>query len=577
MSKLVEALKRKFRTPEEVVQVLGIDPLLAQDESPEELARTRGTLTEAERAAASQHVQHREDMPEGAFLEPASRKYPVKTKRDGAWHYDRDLLLAAEREALMHEHPAIAERAKAIREREFPGAADSAISNQRSMNMGKLSPHVARAVGDVLKRRGLLAMDASPEEVERVVTELEDPERREGADARARRAADARARAVDAKRRAADARKRASDARARGDARSAMDAESEADEADLDADRWEDAEADDIEPNSGLPIYIEEEEEEPEVGADELACRDMRDRRAHDARAKLGRDETPEEMRTREEREAAADARAKLGRDETPEEMRVRGAKDRMVRDTMRARDAFRKARDSRRRAADEVRRHAADMRRAEDDMRRAASDRRHATDAKNADDARRAEDAMRRAKDARRAARDARRHAVDVLKRAHDSILTTGMDLRRAADSRRAARDAREETGMTRSEVEDALHARDREHAHAMDEAIKRERERSTGFQRALSTVRPYVGELAMDSASCADDVFRTSLRMLGVSTENVHPSAYPEMFKLAAQARSAGQTRGVSPTFALDSSVHGNAPSFESMFPDAARIGHN
>ncbi|MGH2506090.1 MAG: hypothetical protein ACRDHZ_01505 [Ktedonobacteraceae bacterium] len=78
-----------------------------------------GALTEKERAVANPHVEAREDKPEDIFLEPSQRKYPVKVKRNGRWHYDRDLLLAAERDAIMHHRRDLADRAKAIREREF--------------------------------------------------------------------------------------------------------------------------------------------------------------------------------------------------------------------------------------------------------------------------------------------------------------------------------------------------------------------------------------------------------------------------------------------------------------------------
>lgn len=62
------------------------------------------------------------------------------------------------------------------------------------------------------------------------------------------------------------------------------------------------------------------------------------DKRAADARARLGRDETEEERKKREDEEGAKDAKARLGRDETPEEAkkrmeamdarRARGARD---------------------------------------------------------------------------------------------------------------------------------------------------------------------------------------------------------------------------------------------------------
>lgn len=63
--------------------------------------------------------EHREDMPEGAFLGP-HRTYPVKEKNDkGEWAYTRALLLAAARRARMEGEPSIAKRADEIRGREF--------------------------------------------------------------------------------------------------------------------------------------------------------------------------------------------------------------------------------------------------------------------------------------------------------------------------------------------------------------------------------------------------------------------------------------------------------------------------
>ena len=91
-----------------------------------------GRLTEAERAEAARGHASREDMPADVFLEPGGRKYPVKTERDGAWHYDRDLLLAAAREARMHGHEALAARADEIRAREF-GAAEDTLALDRSV------------------------------------------------------------------------------------------------------------------------------------------------------------------------------------------------------------------------------------------------------------------------------------------------------------------------------------------------------------------------------------------------------------------------------------------------------------
>jgi len=85
-------------------------------------------LSERDREAIGRvGSKKREEMPAHVFLEPESRKYPVKEKRDGEWKFDRKLLLAAAREARMHGRDDIARRADAIREREFGGASDMAL------------------------------------------------------------------------------------------------------------------------------------------------------------------------------------------------------------------------------------------------------------------------------------------------------------------------------------------------------------------------------------------------------------------------------------------------------------------
>ena len=98
---------------------ISVERFEVKDESPETKERHEGALNEKETAMASEHVEHREDTPPSVFLMPAARKYPVKTKQDGEYKYDRGLLLAAAREARMHGHGALADRADAIREREF--------------------------------------------------------------------------------------------------------------------------------------------------------------------------------------------------------------------------------------------------------------------------------------------------------------------------------------------------------------------------------------------------------------------------------------------------------------------------
>ena len=81
-------------------------------------------LSGKEKSEADKDHDEREDQPASAFLEPESRKYPVKVKRGGKWEYDKDLLVAAAREARMHDHAELASKADTIRKREFEGASD---------------------------------------------------------------------------------------------------------------------------------------------------------------------------------------------------------------------------------------------------------------------------------------------------------------------------------------------------------------------------------------------------------------------------------------------------------------------
>lgn len=106
----------------------------------------RGKLNEKEEADATRGHSEREEMPGSAFLDSEARTYPVKVKRGGDWKYDRDLLLAAEREANMHGRLEIAARAKSVLEREFGRAHDSLAMDKSARTYdadGRL--HVARS------------------------------------------------------------------------------------------------------------------------------------------------------------------------------------------------------------------------------------------------------------------------------------------------------------------------------------------------------------------------------------------------------------------------------------------------
>lgn len=78
-----------------------------------------GEFSKQEQGEANKNHAEREEQPAEVFLEPDTRKYPVKVKREGGWKYDRDLLLAAAREARMHGHEDLADKADKIRKKEF--------------------------------------------------------------------------------------------------------------------------------------------------------------------------------------------------------------------------------------------------------------------------------------------------------------------------------------------------------------------------------------------------------------------------------------------------------------------------
>jgi hypothetical protein len=590
MSKLIEELKRKFKTPQAALQALGLDAkLLSEGEDAwSEEARKKALETRKANAKSSGKLsepnpEHHKSLSEKGWIHTGTSKkgqalyhHPIfssggqhnsshyRTLREdqvkpggytwygyGAYGPRNNQIISGagknaqslqqelakehtpEREEAGRERARRHERLQEATRKQWPnhdsfnyedwceseegeGAADSALNSRstRSQIMSKLSTKSARAVVDALKRRGLLAYDASPEEAAKAVEEIKD----------------------------------------------------------LEAERGED----EFDPNSGLPSYMEKEKEKDAEDAFETAEEREEDkgcdRRAADTRTSMGRDETPAEREEREEKEAADAARTRLGRDETAQECMDRRARDRRARDYRAARDTHRSARDRLLHASDAVRKHYGDMRKAEDAYKRAKDEAERAKENNNATDARRAADEMSKAEEMRSKAEDACMAARDALKQCHDAILTARDARMRARDARRMSRDSKEEKEvMTRGEVEDALRARDSQHRGAMDAAIKSERERSSKFNDAMRIVRPVVGELALDSALTADDVFRASLKIIGVKTDGVHPSAYPELFKMAAQQRAVAASRS---RFAHDSALDTAVPKVTDLIPGLDRI---
>jgi hypothetical protein len=77
-----------------------------------------GALSDSMRAKIGRvGSEKREEEPEHVFLEPKSRKYPVKVKTNGEWKYSHNLLLAAARRARMEGNPHLAAEADKIREK----------------------------------------------------------------------------------------------------------------------------------------------------------------------------------------------------------------------------------------------------------------------------------------------------------------------------------------------------------------------------------------------------------------------------------------------------------------------------
>lgn len=97
-----------------------------------------------------------------------------------------------------------------------------------------------------------------------------------------------------------------------------------------------------------------------------------------------------------------------------------------------------------------------------------------------------------------------------------------------------------------------------------AADSATKKAAENFRKIREAEQVVRPLIGDVvAMDSA---EDVYRTALEQSGVDIAGVHPSAYPEMVKMAIS-----QKENSRPVIAQDSA---SVSEFEKAFPTAGKL---
>lgn len=312
---------------------------------------------------------------------------------------------------------------------------------------------------------------------------------------------------------------------------------------DIENEPWSEAKDDDHEMVSKIKAMLEGHvspelmakiDEMAGAGSEDDDCENMMedevwDRRADDARHRLGRDETPEEEANRMEKEGAEDARHRLGRDEDDDEAEDRrhraedSRKRRGARDKKRAED--RMEADDKMRAEDEDE-DAAEYRHRAEDKKHRAEDRKRAVDAGR----RMVRDAKRRAGDARREADDKKRHADD-RKRAEDRFKKAEDKRRKAEDGmRRMGRDdppefpGKPETGggMAPMRAQDIKLLVRQTAKQAHDEAIAQMRE----VQVAERFVSPWIGQFRRDMAfDSAQEVFHETLSALGVKHDKKWP----------------------------------------------------
>lgn len=102
-----------------------------------------------------------------------------------------------------------------------------------------------------------------------------------------------------------------------------------------------------------------------------------------------------------------------------------------------------------------------------------------------------------------------------------------------------------------------------------AVSMALDGARKQHVAFREAERAVRPYVGEIAVEKFTCdsADAVYATALKMRGVETKGVHPSAYPAMLKMLSLAGA----RAEKSTYAQDAAASAD---FNTRHPEVARI---
>lgn len=116
---------------------------------------------------------------------------------------------------------------------------------------------------------------------------------------------------------------------------------------------------------------------------------------------------------------------------------------------------------------------------------------------------------------------------------------------------------------GVTKAAMDAAIVA-------ATEQATKNALAGARAIREAEKAVRPYVGELAI-ACDSADEVYRHTLKTLGVKVDGVHASAYPALLALVPVP---GTKREVTVSAQQVASDAAASSSFAKRYPDAARI---
>jgi len=109
---------------------------------------------------------------------------------------------------------------------------------------------------------------------------------------------------------------------------------------------------------------------------------------------------------------------------------------------------------------------------------------------------------------------------------------------------------------------------------AAAVDAATKRATDATVARMREIAEaetlVQPLVGKMTMAFDS-AEDVYKEALKIMGVKTKNVHPSAYRTILEHMPKPRNGSERIAADSLASID-----DPEAFSKLFPDAARIRH-